>query len=404
MLTPVDIQQKKFHIGLGYEKKDVNAFFEEVVESYEQLYRSNAELKEKVITLTDGLQNYKSKEAALRKSLMLAEKDSEDTKTKATKEAKNIELEARNKAKAIIGDAEKRLSQIKAEIALLETQYAAYKSNFCNLMKQQFEFLKEKDFDLDAQIDERSLTLLGGAVSASQESSFGAFNGDPQMRDQSTLGGMSRDRDDLTSTSAVYTSVLNSSENFVDPFNPNKDNGRYNPYDGRTPDTAKARKSGKSNFTVNTGGNNNRNRNNKSHNSSNKQNRPHNNNSTYNNNSHKSTTEKTSTPSVENPSYDRNKDKKPNQKENIASTTTDTKNTTIPTVDYGFDDKNTQTDKPVKHDEIKQEEKKQADIKHDVEENELVGDVEISVKDAALIGDDVSNDDANTDEFGFEFI
>lgn len=26
MLTPVDIQQKKFHVGLGYDKKDVNTF------------------------------------------------------------------------------------------------------------------------------------------------------------------------------------------------------------------------------------------------------------------------------------------------------------------------------------------------------------------------------------------
>jgi len=92
MLTPVDIQQKKFSIGIGYDKKDVNTFFESVAESYEQLYRSNAELKEKVETLTDGLQHYKSKEAALEKSLMLAEKDSEDTKSRANKEAKNIEF------------------------------------------------------------------------------------------------------------------------------------------------------------------------------------------------------------------------------------------------------------------------------------------------------------------------
>mgnify|MGYP003304672896 CR=1 FL=1 len=92
MLTPVDIQQKKFNIGLGYDKKDVNTFFQSVSESYEQLYRLNAELKEKVETLTDGLQHYKSKEEALEKSLMRAEKDSEDTKSRANKEAKNIEI------------------------------------------------------------------------------------------------------------------------------------------------------------------------------------------------------------------------------------------------------------------------------------------------------------------------
>ena len=144
MLTPVDIQQKKFHSGIGYDKKDVNTFFESVAESYEQLYRSNAELKEKVISLTDGLQNYKSKEEALQKSLMLAEKDSEDTKSKANREAKTIELDAKNKAKIILADAETRLEEIKTEIKQLETQYAMYKSNFASLLKMQFGFLKEE--------------------------------------------------------------------------------------------------------------------------------------------------------------------------------------------------------------------------------------------------------------------
>lgn len=253
MLTPVDIQQKKFHMGIGYDKKDVNDFFKEVLESYEQLYRSNAALKEQVNTLNDGLQNYKSKEAALEKSLMLAEKDSEDTKSRAAKEAKTIELEAKNKAKIIIGDAEERLEQIKLEMEQIKTEYAAYKSNFSSLLKMQFNFLKENDFDVDSYIDDRALSLLpGGGAPVSKQSSggdsFGSFTGDPQMRDESTLGGSSAGQryneygeDTRTSTSAVYTSGLAEGDNFVDPFNPDKkDDGRYNPYDGRTVTNKKA--------------------------------------------------------------------------------------------------------------------------------------------------------------------
>ncbi len=259
MLTPVDIQEKTFHAGLGYDKKDVNTFFEEVAKSYAELYRSNAELKEQVDTLTDGLQNYKSKEAALEKSLMLAEKDSEDTKAKALKEAKTIELDAKNKAKVIVADAEKKLQQITQQITVLETQYAAYKSNFCSLMKMQYDFLKENDFDFDSYIDEKALSLLGGGGGSyrSQAPAGDTFNGDPQMRDESTLGGAGGGstyneygEDTRTSTSAVYTSGLGANENFVDPFNPGKaENGRYNPYDGRT---AKSSSAGSS-FTVNSG-------------------------------------------------------------------------------------------------------------------------------------------------------
>ena len=58
MLTPVDLQQKKFQHGMGYTKKDVDSFFDIVVMSYTELYKSNAELTNQVKTLTDSsLQN-----------------------------------------------------------------------------------------------------------------------------------------------------------------------------------------------------------------------------------------------------------------------------------------------------------------------------------------------------------
>lgn len=246
MLTPMDIQEKKFHVGLGYDKKDVNTFFEEVTKSYEKLYRANAELKEQLATLGDELQHYKSREKALEKTKLLAEKDSEDKKSKASREAKNIELEAKNKAQAIIGDAEEKLLQMQNDMVLLESNYAAYKSQFCALLKKQFEFLKENDYDVDAYIDERFVSSIavptgGGAPSGND---FGSFSGDPQMRDESTLGGMSAGSSSgmenaTKSDSSVYTSNLGANENFVDPFNPDKKDNRFNPFSNEQPKKSK---------------------------------------------------------------------------------------------------------------------------------------------------------------------
>lgn len=234
MLTPVDIQQKKFHVGLGYDKKDVNTFFDSVSESYESLYRSNAELKEKVSILNDTLQNYRSKESHLEKSLKRAEKDTEETITNATKEAKEILRDAKIQAANIVESAEKRLSKLEDQIVVLEAQYAAYKSNFASLLKKQFEFLGAQDFDPDSMIDDRAFELLGGAKEPANESvsdGFGAYTGDPQMRDESTLGGFNGGYgSDVTSTSAVYTQSLSAGENFVDPFKPQEQKD-YNPFD-----------------------------------------------------------------------------------------------------------------------------------------------------------------------------
>lgn len=256
MLTPMDIQQKRFHAGIGFEKKDVLTFFESVSESYEKLYRSNAELKERVTTLEDKLQHYKTKEQNLEKSILLAEKDSEDKKSKASKEAKNIELEAKNKAKIIIGDAEERLVEIENKITELNTQYASYKSSLASLLKLHLTHLKEEDFDADAFIDPRFAgTFMGGGAPIAQTSGGGAsfeFNGDPQMRDQSTLGGsgyLSTSADAKATSSEVYTSLMKDNENFVDPFNTEKQQtGRYNPYDGRNQKSEK--KSSSTTFTV----------------------------------------------------------------------------------------------------------------------------------------------------------
>lgn len=240
MLTPVDIQQKKFHVGLGYDKKDVNTFFDSVSENYESLYRSNAELKEKVSILNDTLQNYRSKESHLEKSLKRAEKNTEETITNAAKEAKGIIRDAKIQASNIVSDAEKRLEKLEDEIAVMEARYTAYKSNFAMLLKQQFEFLGEQDFDPDSIIDDRAFTLLGGSEkqnnSASVSEGFGAYTGDPQMRDESTLGGFNGGygSGDITSTSAVYTQSLSAGENFVDPFKPqDQDQKDYNPFNAK---------------------------------------------------------------------------------------------------------------------------------------------------------------------------
>ena len=384
MLTPVDIQQKRFHVGLGYDKKDVNTFFEEVCKSYEELYRSNADLKDRVITLTDGLQNYKSKEAALEKSLMLAEKDAEDTKSTANKEAKTIKSEAKAKAQSILQDAETRLEEIKAEIALLETQYAAYKTNFCNLMKRQFEFMKEEDFDADAYIDEKALGVLvaaGGGVapaSSSGSSSF-SYSGDPQMRDESTLGGMSNgggmsSRDELNSTSAVYTSNLGANDNFVDPFNPtSKGNGRYNPYDSLNPKkdrtNAKSADDGekKTTFTVNTG---NKNRARKGPVTP----------QTSSSASYSSTSSTTSTYSSAPKAEEVKEEPKYTASEETKS---DNRFTTTSSSDV--------------------EKEKTSTFNLDDDVAEIVNEVEEKINGRALLGEDDSSGD-DTDEFGFEFI
>ena len=151
MLTPVDIQQKKFKIGLGYDKNDVQSFFEEVSSSYVELYRANADLKDQLITLTDTVQHYKAQEANLQQSLMLAEKNSEESKSNAEKAARTIEMEARSRANDIVKDAKAEYEKLQSDFAALQSKYAEYKTKFAALLRKTMEELKRDDFDPTAK-------------------------------------------------------------------------------------------------------------------------------------------------------------------------------------------------------------------------------------------------------------
>lgn len=165
MITPIEIQNKTFKSGgLGYDKRDVDQFMKELLTSYESLYRENVEMKDKISSLTDALQQYKYIEKTLQKALVLAEKTAEDTKQLAQKEAKRIEKEAQLKYQIVLGDAKNELNRIHKQTMKLMQQYEMYRAQFKNLAKAQIELIESESFGLSvANVDE----LLG--VSAEEE-------------------------------------------------------------------------------------------------------------------------------------------------------------------------------------------------------------------------------------------
>ncbi len=150
MLTPVEVQSKVFKSGgLGYDKKDVENFRAELLRSYEEIYRDNMELKDKVSVLNEGIQYYKTIEKTLQKALMLAEKTAEETRANAAKEAKRIEQEARTKASIIVADARNELSSLHRQTQELIRQYEKYRAEFKHLATAQVELINSKAYDLD---------------------------------------------------------------------------------------------------------------------------------------------------------------------------------------------------------------------------------------------------------------
>lgn len=236
MLTPVDLQQKKFQHGMGYTKKDVDTFFDMVSLSYNELYKSNAELTNQVKTLTDSLVHYRTTESQLQKSLMLAEKNAEESAKNANDKAKIIETDAKIKANNIVHEAREELERMQDSVESLKQQYRDYACSFKNLMDAHLNFLATSPINEELGLNFEEVLKEGAGDPAaysssrksSKDNSFAAFSGDPQGREESTLGGGGGGSmgdstlggaggGNTTSDSSVYTKNLGGGS-FVDPF------------------------------------------------------------------------------------------------------------------------------------------------------------------------------------------
>lgn len=177
MLTPVEIQNRAFKSGgLGYDKKDVDSFMKEIVDSYEILYREKMELTDKVNVLNEALQNYKTIEKTMQKALMLAQKTAEETQENALRNAHAIEKEAMTKSEILVSDAKRELERIHQKIVQLCQQYETYKLQFKNLAKSQMELLESESFQIHIMdlptVELDSLTTAKAAVTQEEEPEF----------------------------------------------------------------------------------------------------------------------------------------------------------------------------------------------------------------------------------------
>ena len=149
MLTPSDIREKTYKSGLGYDKKEVEQFMQEVANDFEQLAAENESLKKKINDLTDSICYYKSIEKTLQKALVIAEKTAQDIKDNANKEAKAIELDAKANAKMIESQALKQSEMLEHKTLNLLKQYDLFKAHYKNLLNAQLELLNSSSFQIN---------------------------------------------------------------------------------------------------------------------------------------------------------------------------------------------------------------------------------------------------------------
>jgi cell division initiation protein len=101
----------------GYRRDPTDRLFDEIVGSFEDVWRERADLSDKVEALEADLVRYKELEALLRTTLVSAERAATDLKEHARREADVILAEAHSEARAV-----KRRALSENERLVLETR------------------------------------------------------------------------------------------------------------------------------------------------------------------------------------------------------------------------------------------------------------------------------------------
>ncbi len=148
MLTPLDIQNKKFKKEFrGYEPSDVDQYMAEVAKSYERLLQDNMDLKENIERLTTKLEHYQHMEATLHSTLMIAQETAEEVKLNAKRESELMIKEVEIRGQRILDEASAKIRRMNVEYEELRKHAQVFRIRQKTLLAAQLEMLKKDEED-----------------------------------------------------------------------------------------------------------------------------------------------------------------------------------------------------------------------------------------------------------------
>jgi cell division initiation protein len=144
MLTPQEVSEHVFAKASfgGYNMSMVDEFLDVVTEDYTALYKENAILKSKMKVLADKIEEYRSTEDAMRKTLLTAQRMA-DEMVKEAEEKKNMlvasaEAEARKQIESLRREAQSEQLRLKSAkettAAYVEKVRAMHEEELARLM------------------------------------------------------------------------------------------------------------------------------------------------------------------------------------------------------------------------------------------------------------------------------
>ena len=154
MITPQGIREKTFEKAVfgGYDMATVDAFLDEVAGDLALLQKENSVLKSKMKVLVDKVEEYRENEDALRTAVLSAQRLGLMIEKEAKEKAEAIIAEANDKAQRISAEMDQEVALERSRLAESKNASAKFLDSMDMLCRRQLEFLKkigEMDFVKD---------------------------------------------------------------------------------------------------------------------------------------------------------------------------------------------------------------------------------------------------------------
>jgi len=154
-VTPLDIQQKRFHIAFrGFERTEVEAFLDVVREEMEGLVREVTELREFRDTYDERMRDYRDREDTLKSTMITTHKLAEDIRENARKEAQLMVKDAEIKYQQTLERAREERLRLESELIELRRQKHHFLQDMRKMLQMHQEMVSFEEADSESTAEQ----------------------------------------------------------------------------------------------------------------------------------------------------------------------------------------------------------------------------------------------------------
>lgn len=143
MLTPQEVAERSFAKASfgGYNMTMVDEFLDQLTSDYTALFKENATLKAKMKVLADKVEEYRSTEDAMRKTLLTAQQMADQMVVDAEAEKATIVSEAQKAAESQLAAIRQEVESEELRLTAAQNATAAYISKLKDLYQREMDYI-----------------------------------------------------------------------------------------------------------------------------------------------------------------------------------------------------------------------------------------------------------------------